>query len=113
MSDATASFTAGRRVSLARIGAALGVAGTIIGMAIFVVGCFGFSAVFALSLIPLVLGIPGLILTIVGGFRKDHGLDDPQIVASYLINIAVIAGALLEMAIWMNWTFFAGGTKTG
>ena len=101
----------GRRASLAKIGASLGIAGSIIGIAIFVLGCFGFSAAFALSLIPLILGIPGLLITIIGGFQKHTGVEDTHVVASYLINIAVISGALLEMAVWLNWTFFAGGGK--
>ncbi len=96
--------------SLAKIGGALGVAGAIIGMLIFVVGCFGFSAAFYLSPIPLVLGIPGLALTIIGGFQKNPGIEDTGIIAGYLTNIAVISGALLLMAVWLGWTFFAGGS---
>ena len=101
--------TTSRRVPLAKIGGSLGIAGSIICIAVFVLGCFGFSAAFSLSLIPLILGIPGLLITIVGGFQKHTGVEDTHVVASYLINIAVISGALLEMAVWLNWTFFAGG----
>ena len=99
----------GHRVSFAKIGGALGIAGSIIGIAIFVMGCFGFSAAFYLSPIPLILGIPGLVLTIMGGFQKNPGIEDTGVLAGYLINIAVISGALLLMAVWRNWTFFAGG----
>jgi hypothetical protein len=98
----------GRGTSLAKIGGALGVAGSIIGILIFLGGCFGYSASFVLSPIALVLGSLGLILTIVGGFQKNPGMEDPQIVASYLVNIAVISGALLEMAAWLGWSFFVG-----
>ena len=87
----------------------MGIAGTIIGMAIFIGGCFGFSASFALSPIPLILGIPGLLLTIIGGFQKSTGIEDSHLVAGYFLNIAVISGALLEMAVWRGWIFFAGG----
>lgn len=93
--------------SLARIGGALGVAGTFVGFAIFIFACAGFDAAFALSPIPLVLGFVGLSLTLVGGFfRDDVGLEDPQVVACYAINIAVIAGAMLEFAIWRGWPIF-------
>jgi hypothetical protein len=115
MSEATHSAGysgTSRGFSLAKIGGALGIAGAIIGIAIFVLGCFGFSAAFSLSLIPLILGVPGLVLTIIGGFQKNPGLEDPGVVASYLINIAVISGALLLMSVWLNWSFFAGGTTT-
>jgi hypothetical protein len=93
--------------SIAKIGGALGVAATFIGFAIFVTACAGFEAAFALSPIPLALGVIGLVLTCVGGFfSEDVGLDDPQVVASYAINIAVIVGAMLEFAIWRGWNIF-------
>ncbi len=98
----------GRGTSLAKIGGALGIAGSIIGMIIFLGGCFGFNASFVLSPIPLVLGCLGLVLTVMGGFQKNPGIEDPHLVASYLINIAVISGALLEMAAWLGWSFFVG-----
>ena len=93
--------------SLSRIGGALGVAGTFIGFAIFVFACAGFNASFAHSPIPLILGFVGLVLTLVGGFFYDEvGLEDPQVVACYAINIAVITGAMLEFAIWRGWPIF-------
>lgn len=96
-----------RTSSLARVGGALGVAGTLIGFAIFLFACAGFEAAFALSPIPLILGFVGLVLTLIGGFfHDDVGLDDPQVVACYVINIAVIVGAMLEFAIWRGWPIF-------
>jgi hypothetical protein len=96
-----------RGSSLAKIGGALGVAGTMIGFAIFLFACAGFGASFTLSPIPLILGIVGFALTLIGGFfTEDVGLDDPQVVACYAINVAVIAGALLEMAMWRGWMVF-------
>ncbi len=95
------------RSSIARIGGALGVAGTFVGFAIFCFACAGFDKAFALSIIPLIFGFVGLTLTLVGGFFYDDvGLDDPQVVACYAINIAVIAGAMLEFAIWRGWPIF-------
>ena len=109
MSEPTA-FPTRPGMSLAKIGGALGIAGSVIGILIFLAGCFGFSAAFYLSLIPLILGVPGLVLTIIGGFQKNPGIEDTGIIASYLINIAVIAGSLLLVAAWLHWSFFAGGT---
>lgn len=97
-----------RGTSIAKVGGALGVAGTMIGFAIFVAACAGYGAAFALSPIPLILGSVGLILTLIGGFfSEDIGMDDAQVLACYVVNIAVIAGALLEMAFWKNWMIFA------
>jgi hypothetical protein len=93
--------------SIAKIGGALGVAGTFIGFAIFIAACAGFGAAFALSPIPLVLGVVGLMMTCAGGFFSDDvGLDDPQVVACYAVNAAVIVGAILEFAIWRGWNIF-------
>ncbi len=93
--------------SLARIGGAIAVAGTLIGCAIFLGGCAGYGASFALSPIPLILGILGFALTLVGGFfSHEPGLNDGQMVAAYAINLAVVLGALLLMAVWRGWTIF-------
>ena len=108
MSESMSSGSIRSTTSISKVGGALGVAGTMIGFAIFVAACAGYGAAFALSPIPLILGSVGLILTLYGGFfSKDIAMDDPQVVACYLINIAVIAGALLEMAFWKNWMVFA------
>jgi hypothetical protein len=98
---------AGSGRSLVKIGGALGVAATFIGFAIFVVGCFGYAAVFGLSIIPLVLGGIGLGLVIAGGFfQQDIGVDDMSVVASYCITLAAIAGAGLLVAVWRGWPIF-------
>jgi hypothetical protein len=90
------------------VGGYLAIAGTFIGTAIFVAGCFGFGAAFTLSPIPLVLGSVGFLLSFVGGlFAKRITADDPQVVAAIMISIAVIAGSLLEVMIWRGVPIFA------
>ena len=93
---------------LPRIGGALGVVGTLIGTGIFVLGCFGFGAAFYLSPLPMVLGVVGLVLTLTP-WMCSHPVagEDIHVVASLLVNIAVIVGALLEIMIMMNKSFFA------
>ena len=81
-------------------------AGTFIGVGIFVLGCFGFSAAFYLSPIPLVLGAVGWVLTFCGIFYKSVAVEDSHVVAALLVNIAVIIGGLLELAIMMNVPIF-------
>jgi hypothetical protein len=98
---------AGGGRSLVKIGGALGVAATLIGFVIFLAGCFGYSAVFGLSVIPLLLAGVGLALVIAGGFfQKDVGVDDMAVVASYCITLAGIAGAGLLVAVWRGWPMF-------
>ncbi len=99
----------GSATRLPRIGGALGIAGSFIGVAIFVLGCFGLGAAFALSLIPTILGSVGLVLSLCGLFYKRIAGEDPHVVAALLINTAVIVGGLMEMCIWLDKPLFALG----
>lgn len=97
-----------RGTSLVKIGGGLAVAGAIIGVFIFVLGCFGFGAAFALALLPTALGALGFVLVLLGGFaQKAVGMEDTAVLASLMISVAVIAGGLLEVAIWLNKPIFA------
>jgi len=92
---------------LVKIGGYLAIAGTLIGTFIFLLGCFGFSAGFALSPLPVLLGAVGLVLAIVGATcQHPVGMDDPGVFASIALSIAVICGGLLEICIWLNVPFF-------
>jgi membrane protease YdiL (CAAX protease family) len=108
MSDSSNYGGRGGAGSMPLLGGYLGVAGAFVGMAIFVAGCFGFGAAFTLSPIPLILGSIGFILAFVGGlFARRIAADDPQVVASLIINVAVIAGGLLEAMIWRGVPIFS------
>src|SRR5439155_19826611 len=94
--------------SLVKVGGALTIAGTLIGTAIFLLGCFGFGAAFALSIIPALLGAAGLVLTLIGGlFQHPVGVEDTHVLASLLLSLAVLIGGLIEFAIWMQVPIFA------
>src|SRR5690348_4018932 len=83
-----ASGMTARKTYLVQIGGALGIAGSIIGLGIFLMACAGFDAAFSLSLIPLALGVPGLILTIIGGFAQETpGLEDTAAIAAIFVNV--------------------------
>src|SRR5438045_9450796 len=98
-----------RGTPLPRIGGVLAMAGTFIGTFSFLLGCFGFSAAFALSPLPIILGSIGLVLCLSGLFYKRIDAEDPHVVAGLLINVAVIVGGLLELMIWLNKPIFATG----
>ncbi|MEO6436869.1 MAG: hypothetical protein ABIP55_14070 [Tepidisphaeraceae bacterium] len=111
MADMHMQAAASRGTSLVKIGGALAIAGTIVGTFIFVLACFGFGAAFSLALIPTILGVIALALSLVGGlFQKPIGVEDPTVLAALLLSIAVVAGGLLEMAIWLNKPIFASAT---
>ncbi len=101
---------------LLRIGGALGIAAVSISLLIFVVGCFGFQAVFVgLPLVPLLLALPGLVLTLVGGIAGNRGPDaDTRVMAAVFVNGIGLFAALLEVAVWQNWPlFFTSAQQAG
>jgi hypothetical protein len=99
-----------------RLGGSLGIAATSISLAIFTLGCFGFTAAFkVLPIIPMVLSVPGMVLTIIGAtIKKSAGDEDTQTLAAMFVNLVGFVGALLELAIWLNWNvFYQQGGQAG
>jgi len=85
------------------VGAVLGISASLVGLSIFIAGCFGLAS-FMFSPLPLLLGLVGLILTIVGATTRKGRIEDAQILASMFVNFIAIVGALLELAAWNGWT---------
>jgi hypothetical protein len=79
----------------------------VIGLLVFVTACAGLNKVIVLSLIPVGLSVPGLIVTIVGAV-KDKSLisEDTHVLQALFANIAGLLGGLLEMAVWFHWPVF-------
>ncbi len=96
--------------SITKFGGALGIAASFIGFAIFFAGCAGFEAAFKFALIPMILAVPGLLLTIYGGtVQRTAGMEDSHVVASICLNLACIMGALILISVWKGVPIFAGG----
>jgi hypothetical protein len=96
-----------RRTSLAQLGGGLGIAGALLGFAIFFSACAGFSAVFILSPLPIILGAVGLVLAVVGGVtQQDLHIPDPAVLAAVFLSVFAIVGGLLLMAAWLGWQIF-------
>jgi hypothetical protein len=92
---------------LVKIGGYLAIAGTLIGSGIFLLGCFGFSAAFYLSPLPVLLGVAGLGISIIGATcQHPVGVEDPGVLASIVLSLAVLCGGLLELCIWLNVPIF-------
>jgi|SRR4051794_25713643 FtsH-binding integral membrane protein len=93
------SYTvASRQTSLVKIGGALGVAATFIALAVFLVACFGFDAVFMLSPLALVLAAVGFVLTVIGAVMRQHlGNEEAQPIAAVFVCLIGIVAGLIEM----------------
>jgi hypothetical protein len=91
-----------------RLGGALGIAASFVGLALFLAGCAGFDAAFkGMSLIPFGLGLVGLVLTIIGAIiEKERITEDTHVLGALFPCICGILGGLLEMTIWLGWRLF-------
>ena len=110
MSESTLSYSSpltGKPQSLVRIGAALGIAATSLSTLIFTIACFGLSAVFkGPPIIALLLAGGGMVVTIIGATFKKAGEEDTEVFLGMFVNLVGLVGALLEMAVWLNWNVF-------
>lgn len=92
-----------------RLGGALGIAACAVGLAVMVAACAGLNKVLVLSLVPVALSIPGLILSIVGPIIQKKAItEDTHVLHALFANVAGLIGGLLEMAAWQNWRLFGG-----
>ncbi len=93
---------------LLRLGGGLGIAACVVGLAIFLAACAGLKMSVALSPIPVILAVPGFILTLIGATTQKHMIaEDTHVLAAFFPCILGIAGGLLEMAVWLQWHMFA------
>ena len=88
------------------VGGGLGIAGSLVGILIFLAACFGLEAAFKLSLLPLILGTVGFLLASFGALFTRAKVEDTHVVAAMFIGLFAIVGGLLETAVWLRWTIF-------
>ena len=92
---------------LLRLGGGLGIAACFVGLLILLAACAGMNKVIVLSLIPVGLSVPGLILSIVGAIKDKAAItEDTHVLHALFANIAGLIGGLVEMAAWLNWPLF-------
>ena len=98
---------AGPASPMLRLGGSLGIAACAVGLLVLVAACAGFGKAVVLSIIPVGLSIPGLVLSIVGAIKdKDALAEDTHVLQALFANLAGLIGGLLEMAAWLNWPLF-------
>jgi len=95
--------------ALVRLGGALGVAASCIGLLIFFGACAGFDAAFrGFPILPLILGSLGLILSLIGVLIPRHApVFDTNVLAAFFVSVIGILGALVEIAVWQKWALFS------
>lgn len=94
---------------LVRLGGALGIAACVVGMLVFLAGCAGFGKALVLSIIPVALSAPGLVISVVGAVTQKKQIgEDTHVMHALFANCAGLIGGLLEMAVWRHWPLFGG-----
>jgi len=92
--------------SLSTLGGMIGIAGCLIGLAIFLVGCMGFGRAFDLGWIPLLMAPVGMVATILGGMVRRAGVQHTAVLASVLLNVFALVGGIMEYAFSNGATIF-------
>lgn len=90
-----------------RLGGLLGIAGTVIGFVVLVLGCAGIEKALLASRAVVGLGAVGLFLSLVGGlFQRRRLVEDTHFLHAAFACILAIVGGLLEMVPVMHWHLF-------
>src|SRR5690242_19507416 len=88
--------------SQVRLGGSLGIAAASVGLLVMIAACFGFRMALVLSIIPVGLSLPGLVISILGAVtQKSQISEDTHVLHALFGNIIGLIGGLLEMAAWL------------
>lgn len=92
---------------LLRLGGLLGIVGSAIGLLALVAACAGFGRVLAVSWVPVVLGLVGVVVALVGAFTQKRQIsEDTHVMQAVFAGAISLIGGLLEMAVWLRWPIF-------
>ena len=90
-----------------RLGGGLGIAACVVGLIVFLAACAGFEKALVLSVIPILLGAVGLVLSLWGAFaEKDLISEDTHVLQALFVGAIGVIGGLLQMAAWQGWMIF-------
>ena len=71
------------------------------------IACAGFGRALAVSPLPVVLGVAGVVLALFGAFTQKRRIaEDTHVMQAAFAGLISIIGGLLEMAVWLRWPIF-------
>jgi hypothetical protein len=89
---------------LVRLGGLLGIAGTLAGLIILVVGCAGYSKAMAVGPIVAGVGALGLVVVLIGAFTQRRRIgEDTHVLQALFACLLSLIGGVLETAVHMKW----------
>jgi len=89
---------------LVRLGGLFGIAGTLVGLIVLVVGCAGYSKAMAIGPIVAGFGAVGLLIVLIGAFTQRRRIgEDTHVLQALFACLLSIIGGVLEMAVYMKW----------
>jgi hypothetical protein len=90
-----------------KTGGGLGIAASVIGLAVFIAGCAGFPKALYLGVVVTILAAAGLVTALVGAWTQKHLIaEDTHVMQALFANVIGIVGGVLEMAVAFNWPIF-------
>ena len=92
---------------LVRLGGLLGIVGSLIGLVALVAACAAAGRALALSPLPIVLGVAGVVVALFGAFTQRGRIgEDTHVMHAAFAGLISLLGGLLEMAVWLRWSIF-------
>lgn len=92
---------------LVRLGGALGLAACAVGLLILLAACAGYGKALALSIVPLVLSLPGILIALVGAVsQRRMVVEDTHVLLALFVNALGLLGGAIELAVHRGWQLF-------
>jgi hypothetical protein len=95
-------FSDSRSSGLLEVGGGLALAGIVIGLAILILCCGGFDGALTFSLLPILTGTAGGVLSFIATWRARE-ISDSAVLAAFFMALLAVLGGLLEAAAWLHW----------
>ena len=85
-------------------GGLLGLAACAVGLLVLLLACAGVNAALKVSWLPLLLGLGGFVLALIGAnAEKSRIREDTHVLAALYAACLGIIGGLVEMTAWLGW----------
>src|SRR5438128_1432417 len=89
---------------LVKFGGLLGIAGSVLGLALLFISCAGYGQAFSWSKVPIGCGVAGLFFTLIGAFFQRRSIgEDTHVLQAFFVSVISIVGGALELVVWMKW----------
>jgi hypothetical protein len=76
----------------------------VLGLAILIIGCAGYSAALIAAPGAVGLGALGIVIALIGGFFQRRRIgEDTHVLQALFVCVLSVIGGMLELAMYMKW----------